>query len=189
MVDGGALVPSLVRYGVRYHAQAGDAGEWLVRTPAGATLALRDETLRQELSAAFKDEVQLMQLNHGMFDAAPLSLITTQPLATLELDKRRFRSNLVVETNDGAAFPEDEWIGKVLVFGEAADKHDDAPAMAVSQRDERCGMVNLDPVTGEVNPRIFKTVVQLNRNYAGIYGAPFRCGTLAVRDRVFLVDV
>ena len=184
-------LPSLVRY----CPQAGEADEWVVRTPTGATWALRDEALRAELSAAFKEEVQLMQLNHGMFDAAPLSLITTHTLATLEqsvgeaLDERRFRPNLVVENNSGEAFPEafpeDEWIGKLLVFGEA----DDAPAMAISERDERCGMVNLDPATGEVNPRILKTVVQLNQNYAGIYGAPFRCGRLTVGAQVFLVDV
>ena len=180
---------------VCYHPHTTASGEWFVQTPAGASLALRDELLRRELSAAFGEDVQLMQLNHGMFDEAPLSLITTATLNALaeqsgvSLDARRFRPNIVLETNaeapDAARFPENDWLGKLIVFGDSAE----APAMTVTQRDVRCGMLNLDPDTAAVNPLILKTTVQANQNCAGIYGATFRAGELNVGDNVYLLDV
>lgn len=184
-------LPALIRY-QPYSAVAGNgATPTHVRTPSGAELELSGATLRQEVSAAFGAEVELMQLNHGMFDEAQLSLITTATLGAIavraecEVDARRFRPNILVETADGAPFQEDAWIGKLIVFGEQPE----APAMSVAQRDVRCAMINLDPETGSVTPQILKATVQTNQNCAGVYGAPFRCGELAVGTRVFLLDV
>jgi uncharacterized protein len=187
--------PTLIRY-QPYSAIAGNGAQppTHVRTPAGVELELAGEALRAELSAAFGAEVQLMQLNHGMFDEAPLSLISTGTLNTIaaraecapdSVDARRFRPNILVETIADAPFPEDAWVGKLVVFGEQPE----APALSVAQRDVRCAMVNLDPETGSVTPQILKATVQSNQNCAGIYGATFRCGELAVGTRVFLLDV
>jgi hypothetical protein len=67
-------------------------------------------------------------------------------------------------------FQEDEWLGGVLAFGEG----DDAPAIAVTMRDVRCSMVNLDPDTASPAPEMLKAVVRANQNNAGIYGAVTR---------------
>lgn len=48
-------------------------------------------------------------------------------------------------------------------------------------------MVNLDPETAEKDLRVMKTIVRLSENYAGVYGAVVRCGTIRVGDRVSLV--
>ena len=72
-------------------------------------------------------------------------------------------------------------MGGVLSFGEAAD----APAVAVTMRDERCGMVNLDPDSARAAPEVMKAVVRANENKAGIYGAVTRIGRLAVGQTVF----
>ncbi len=132
-----------------------------------------------------------MHLNHGMFDEAPLSLLTTESLGSLAakaetvLDVRRFRPNILLATDSGRAFPENEWVGKLVIFGEA----DDAAAMNVTQRDIRCAMINLDPETGAATPAILKAVVQANENCAGVYGGVFRTGKISVGDRVFVMDV
>jgi hypothetical protein len=39
------------------------------------------------------------------------------------------------------SFPDDEWLGGVLYFGEAGDD----PTITVTTRGVRCSMVNLDP--------------------------------------------
>jgi hypothetical protein len=73
-------------------------------------------------------------------------------------------------------------LGGVLCFGDA----DDAPSVAITMRDERCSMVNLDPDSASSAPEVMKAVVRLNQNYAGVYGAVTRIGQLAVGQRLFL---
>jgi uncharacterized protein YcbX len=182
-------LPAMIRY--QPGGANGDGVPAHVKTPEGAELALYSDALRDELSAQFGAELQLMQLKHGIFDEAALSLITTATLTTIgakaetEIDPRRFRPNILVETSSAAPFPEDEWVGKLIVFGEAPD----APALSVAQRDVRCAMVNLDPDSGMATPQILKAVVQANQICAGVYGAAFRIGQISVGDRVFVLDV
>jgi hypothetical protein len=79
-------------------------------------------------------------------------------------------------------FQEDDWLGGVLSFGEG----DDAPEVAVTIRDIRCAMVNLDPDSASPAPEVLKAVVQANQNTAGIYGTVTRIGRLAVGQTIFL---
>ena len=133
--------------------------------------------------------MQMMQLNHGIFDEASISVIASDTvreigrLAGRSLDARRFRPNVVVRTLRSVPFEEDEWPGGVLSFGK---KDDDVPAIAVTMRDVRCSMVNLDPDTASPAPEVLKAVVRVNQNTAGIYGAVTRTGRLAVGQTVFL---
>ena len=73
-------------------------------------------------------------------------------------------------------------MGGVLSFGEG----DEAPAIAVTMRDERCSMVNVDPDSASPAPEVMKAVVRANQNNAGIYGAVTRTGRLAVGQSVLL---
>jgi hypothetical protein len=73
-------------------------------------------------------------------------------------------------------------LGGVLSFGEG----DDSPAIAVTMRDERCSMVNLDPDSADSAPEVMKAVVRANQNNAGIYGAVTRVGRLTVGQTVLL---
>jgi len=79
-------------------------------------------------------------------------------------------------------FVEDEWLGGVLSFGEA----NDAPAIAVTMRDARCTMVNLDPDSARSAPEVLKAVVRANHNNAGIYGVVTGIGQLAIGQTIFL---
>ena len=73
-------------------------------------------------------------------------------------------------------------MGGVLSFGDG----DDVPAIAVTMRDLRCSMVNLDPDSASSTPEVLKAVVRANQNNAGIYGAVTRIGLLAVGQAIFL---
>jgi uncharacterized protein YcbX len=180
---------------LRYHPEAFDAstGEPLptrVRTPAGSRLALRGPELRAELAERFGSSLDLMKLNNGIFDDATLSVISLATIAGvgreagLDLDRRRFRANIVIETERSHPLLEDEWVGRFLVFGD----RDPIPAVSVTARDLRCMMINLDPETAQQDARVMKTMVRLNENYAGVYATVVRSGTIHVGDRVHLVS-
>ncbi|MES1241796.1 MAG: MOSC domain-containing protein [Acidobacteriota bacterium] len=159
-----------------------------VRTPAGALLELGSPELKAELAGRFGSDLEMMKLKHGIFDEAAVSVISLATIAGigreagLDLDRRRFRANIVLETVRDTPFLEDEWVGHTLVFGDG----DPRPALGVTLCDERCTMINLDPDTAAKDSRVMKTVVRLNRNYAGVYANAVRSGTIRVGDRVSL---
>ena len=160
-----------------------------VRTPAGAELELRDAELQREIADRSGVGVELMKLKHGIFDDGAVSVISLATMAGigqaagLELDRRRFRANIVLETHDATPFLEDAWVGGTLVFGEG----ESSPAVSVTARDLRCMMINLDPDTGKQDARVMKTVVGLNANNAGVYGTVVRSGTIHAGQTVGLV--
>jgi uncharacterized protein YcbX len=78
-------------------------------------------------------------------------------------------------------FPEDRWVGRRIVLGD-----DEGPAVRVTMPDPRCMMINLDPETAEQDARVLKTVVRVNDNNAGVYGAVVRPGPIRVGDCVSL---
>jgi uncharacterized protein len=159
-----------------------------IRTPDGEELPVFGEELATEVGRRCGAPVQMMQLKHGIFDEASISVIAFDTgreisrLAGRSPDIRRFRPNVVVRLLRPAPFQEDEWLGGVLSFGEG----EDSPAIAVTMRDVRCSMVNLDPDSASPAPEMLKAVVRANQNNAGIYGAVTRIGRLAVGQTIFL---
>jgi uncharacterized protein len=158
-----------------------------VRTPDGEEMPVFGEDLAMEVGRRYGAPVEMMQLNHGIFDDASISVIASDTvreigrLAGRTADVRRFRPNIVVRLLRLAPFQEDEWVGGVLSFGEG----DAAPAITVTTRDVRCSMVNLDPDSASPAPEVLKAIVRANQNNAGIYGAVTRIGRLAVGQTVF----
>jgi uncharacterized protein YcbX len=159
-----------------------------VRTPDGEELPVFGEDLATEIGRRYGAPVQMMQLKHGIFDEGSISVIALDTvreigrLAGRSLDVRQFRPNVVVRSLRSVPFQEDQWVGGVLSFGEG----DDAPAITVTMRDERCGMLNLDPDSACSAPEVLKAVVRANQNNAGIYGAVTRIGRLAVGQTMLL---
>jgi uncharacterized protein YcbX len=155
-----------------------DDSQTLVRTPAGDELDVIDPALAAELG----DGVRLMKQHRGVFDAAPLSLITTQSVARaaalvdIEPDVQRFRPNLLIEAAGDAPFPEDAWLGTTLRIGGAS--------MRVDQRDSRCVVVNVDPLTSERNPAVLRAIARERDSCIGVYGATVQPGLVAVGDPV-----
>jgi len=130
----------------------------------------------------------MTQLNHGIFDEASVSVITLDTvreiarLAGGSPDVRRFQPNLVVRLLRSVPFHEDDWVGGVLSFGEG----DQAPTIAVTMRDVRCSMVNLDPDSASATPEVLKVIVRGHENTAGVYGTVTRIGRLAVGQTIFI---
>jgi len=159
-----------------------------VRTPDGREMAVFGAELAEEVGQRYGAPVEMMQLRHGIFDDACISLIASDTvreigrLAGLDLDIRRFRPNLVVRLLRPVPFEEDEWLGGVLTFGEG----DDAAAIAVTTLDERCSMVNLDPGSAMPASEVMKAIVRANQNNAGVYGAVTQIGRVEMGQRIFL---
>ncbi len=184
-------VPELVRYQPTGLDESGsEPAPTHVRTPGGETLELRSAALAAEVSARFRGPLELMQLRHGIFDEAAVSVIHQATIAGITreagcaLDRRRFRANIVVESSGGEAFLEDAWVGRTLVFGDA----ERGPAVSVTLRDLRCAMLDLDPETAKQDARVMSAAVRLNDNHAGVYASVLRTGRIHVGDAVRLVE-
>ena len=160
-----------------------------VRTPDGAEFSLDSDELRDEISRRHGGRVQLMQLKHGIFDDATVSVIDVATVRAVEreagrpLDVLRFRPNIVIEGNTDEPFAEDQWVGKTLRFG----TDDERPAVSITMRDLRCVMINLDPATAESDTSVMKAALRLNTNHAGVYATVISSGELRIDQKVYLV--
>ena len=155
-----------------------DASRTVVRTPAGPELDVIDPALAAELG----DGVRVIKQDRGVFDAMPLSLVSTQTIVALgervgrELDPLRFRPNLLIEASE--PFEEETWVGSVLRVG--------GMSMRVDKQDERCVIVNVDPVTSERDPAVLRTIAKERQACTGVYGSIVSPGRVAVGDPVVL---
>ena len=155
-----------------------DKSEIEVRTPDGSTYDLTDPRLADELGAGLR----IMRLDRGLFDAMPISLITTATasalcgLAGVPVNELRFRPNIVITSATGAPYAEETWVGSTLCIG--------GVAVRVNRRDSRCVIVNVNPGTGQPDGPVLKVIGQYRRTYAGVYGTTVEPGRLEVGDEV-----
>lgn len=174
-------LPELILYKpIRSDHETADSLPTHVRTPEGKEYELRSNELREEIATRFGSDVEMMNFKHGIFDEGLVSVISLVTVNSIEresgrgVDLRRFRPNVVIETNSAEPFEEDKWVGQTLIFGEG----NDAAAVKITMRDERCVMINLDPDTAERDSEVMKTVVRLNENCAGVYSTVVRTGEI-----------
>jgi uncharacterized protein YcbX len=159
-----------------------------VRTPDNERLPVFGEELATQVERRRGGPVQMMQLRHGIFDDATISVIACDTveeicrLAECHPDVRRFRPNILVRPVRGGAFQEDIWIGGMLSFGGS----DNGPAIAVTMHDVRCAMINLDPDSAYSSPQVLKAAVRANGNNAGVYGTIIRSGEIVVGQSIAL---
>jgi uncharacterized protein len=171
--------PELWRYRPSFvHPHLPDKSRTLVVTPSGEEV----DVIAPALAAELGDGVHVIRNDRGFFDTMPLSVLTTQTVAALSslvgaaLDVRRFRPNLVIEGASGAPFREDSWVGRVLRVG--------ALRVRIDKRDQRCVMVNVDPVTTRRSPAILRTIGRERDACLGVYGTTVQPGRVAVGDPV-----
>ena len=175
--------PAMWRYQPRFaEPEDPEKSATIVRTPNGDDLDVVDPLLAQELGHG----ARVIRQGRGIFDTMPLSLITTRTIAALgssvglDLDPRRFRPNLLVESIDGGDAPEDAWVGSVLQIG--------AMKMRVDKRDKRCVMINVDPVSTERDPSILRAVAQERQSCLGVYGNVVEPGRVSLGDPVIMEE-
>jgi uncharacterized protein YcbX len=122
------------------------------------------------------------------FDTYPIHIVTTATLATLrakypagDWDARRFRPNLVIETNEAlSGFVELGWSGRTIRVGDLE--------LECTEPCVRCSMVTQpQPELGK-DPLILRTVVREAAQNVGIYARVRRPGHVAQGDAVELLD-
>jgi uncharacterized protein len=173
-------LPELAHYRPRFaEPDRPNTSAVLVRTPSGCEVDVADPALAAELGPG----ARVIKQDRGIFDTMPLSLLTTQTLAGLsrlagaDLAAARFRPNLLVEAC-GGDFPEDGWVGRVLRVG--------GLRMRVDQRDQRCVVVTIDPVTLRRDPAILRAIARERDTRLGVYGSTVEPGRVTVGDPVEL---
>jgi len=173
-------LPEMAHYRPRFaEPDRPNASPTLVRTPIGGEL----DVACHELAAELGPGVRVIKQDRGVFDTMPLSLLTTQTVASLgklvdtDLAVERFRPNLLVDA-PGLDFPEDAWVGRVLRLG--------ALRMRVDKHDMRCVVVTVDPVTLRRNPAVLRTIAHERDMRVGVYGSTVEPGRVAVGDLVEL---
>ena len=158
-----------------------------VTTPAGQTYPATSPDLHQEMATRLKKPIHLMQLNRGTFDAAPMSIVSLATAKRLEdvhgstLDYRRFRINIIIDSDDPTPYCEENWIDGSLTFG----KREDSAVILPVRLIQRCVMVNIDPDTAEKDASVLKNVNKSRDNCVGVYAWPRQIGTLKVGDIIF----
>jgi uncharacterized protein YcbX len=180
-------VPAMLLHRARFADPAAPkTSAVLVETPDGAELPLHDTLLHGNLEAAAGETVGLLQVARGIYDAMPISIVTTASHAQVEarhgsaLDPRRFRANVIVES----ALPVSEWQGLRLAFGNGGD----GAIVQMADPIPRCVLITIDPDTGAKDPRVLRTVAQAFGNAYGVYASPARPGLIRAGDPVRLLD-
>jgi uncharacterized protein YcbX len=181
-------LPELILFAPQRREPAGSGNlPTHIRTPEGAELGPFSQELATDVARRHGSPVEMMHLSRGIFDEASVSVITSATigeigrLAAQSLDVQRFRPNILIASVRSAPFEEDDWVGGVLSFGDA----DDSAAIGITNRDERCSMVNFDPVSARPAADVLKAIVRVRDNKAGVYGTVIRRGRLAVAQSIF----
>ncbi len=157
-----------------------------VRTPDGSVREVNDPALCKEIASLNGNPLFLLKSNRGNFDAQHLSFFSLSSVAALAeeagapIDPRLFRANIYMQPISGRPFDEENWAGHLLQIGEQA-------MAAVTKRDGRCMIVNLNPESAEQNPAILRTIVQRHDRKAGVYANIVRRGLIRVGDEIRLV--
>ncbi len=127
-------------------------------------------------------------LNQGnFFDAFPLHLISRTTLRTLkgiapesDWDERRFRANMIIESDASDGYPEHAWLGRKLRIGNAL--------LEVVMGCPRCVMVTLAGDGLPQDHQIMRTLVRQTKHIAGIYLSVAAEGDVRVGDELELVE-
>jgi uncharacterized protein len=178
-------MPELLRWQTSVEKASTADAAVTVTTPAGERWPVASNEVRQAIEKRFGKPVFLLRDYRGSFDVANVSLISEQTVQGIaeesqtEANPWRFRPNLLVNLEIGAAFDELKWVGKVLRIGDKA-------RIAVTEVDERCVMITLDPTTSEPAPQILKCVVQQHNKCAGVYATVLTSGEVRTGDGINL---
>ena len=173
--------PAMCRYVARLIEPARpDKSAIEVRTPTGQTLNVTDLALARELGRG----VRVMRLDRGLFDAMPISLISSSTvsalcdLAEVPRNELRFRPNIVIAPIGDRPYVEDEWVGSVLHVG--------GTSIRIDKRDTRCVILNVDPDSGRADATVLKTIPRSRKACAGVYASTVQPGLVWVGDPVTL---
>ncbi len=154
----------------------------VIEFPDGRRLRGDDPAVHDALSRHVGRPVTLAREDRvSHFDDGPVHLVTTSSLSLVgrahghDVDLRRLRPNLLLDTGTEAGFVEETWVGRRITIGEDLQLEIRAPM-------PRCVMVNL-PQTGlPPEPGLLATLTGLNRAQVGVVADVLAPGAVAVGD-------
>ncbi len=161
---------------------ADDAFAVDIETPDGIITPL-DDLFVAGLPAKDGEALTLKYSPRNFVDVTPVSLLSSQTVAHLAdtlgtaLDPQRFRANFNVDWSEGGAFFEDTLVGMRLRIGDTVE-------IALTDRDARCKMITLDPVTAKAMPDLLKHVLDHHGGCVGVYGSVVREGFVCPGDMI-----
>ena len=159
--------------------EAADGDEWAWDDPALAS------AVRHLLERGDDEPVAVVRSPAGTHADRPVALLAESSVRAVsewageDVDRRRFRPNVMVEADDAAAFPDDAWMGHRLRIGDAAELEVAAPT-------RRSGVLSRDPDTAERDTRAHAALARERRNHVGACCRVVRPGWIAVGDPVRL---
>jgi len=186
-VDASALLSSVLGRDViieraqpKQHTRAGiDPGSIFGDVPI-------ENVMSQLNLASMPDSFSL--LNGTFFDSATIHVLATGTLAHMrslvgegaQLDARRFRPNIVVDTGtDAGGFVEDEWTGFTLEVGDRVKIVAIKPAL-------RCVMTTHRQEDLVRDMRIIRAAAQFHKATVGVFASIGAPGPVSIGDPVFL---
>lgn len=178
-------LPELLCYGTSVEEGVPPEVAVTVTTPSGGKWPIASVELRRELEARSGRPLFLMRDHRGCYDVAPISLISRQTIMRIaeESETReepsRFRPNLLVDLENGQPFDELSWVGRILRVGSEA-------RIAITQADQRCMMITIDPANAKASPGVLRCAVQQHGKCAGVYATVLAAGEARVGDTVVL---
>lgn len=118
------------------------------------------------------------------FDLAPVHLVTTATLKRLkevypggDFNPRRFRPNLLVQTDGEVRFIENDWVGKAVQIG-------DEVQLQIMRPCPRCVMTTLPQRDLPKDVGILRAAAQHNDANVGVYASVMRAGQVRKGDQV-----
>lgn len=183
--------PGLLRYSPRFEDPSNPSdSEIIVRTSEGIEHSVNSPILLEQISYESGRKLAVLRMGRGAYHSMPVSLMSLGTVMEIDkqvgsgVDRRAYRQNLYIETSLGIPYEEDEWLGKLLIFG---DNPYSAKLVAV-KLDPRCATVNYHPETGEPNPNVLKAIVKNHNNTLGIYCAIIGEGKIRAEDPVYVAS-
>ncbi len=190
--DGTALValrhPGLLT--LRARCRDAERGEGvMVEGPDGDEWEWDDPSLATVVQAVLDrdagDAVGLVRSPPGEHADRPVALLAEASVRAVsdwagdDVDRRRFRPNVMVEADGDDPFPDDSWMGRRLRIGDTAE-------VEVATPTRRSGVLSRDPDTAERDTRAHAALARERRNHVGACCRVVRPGWVAVGDPVRL---
>lgn len=155
--------------------------------PDGKTARGDDPAIHSELSKALNQAVTLSEeklVSH--FDDSPVHIVTTASLDWLKaklplsvIDERRFRPNIVIETEVAAELLEQSWIGKSLEIN--------GVVLEIMHPTVRCVMVNFPQSEIPEDKRIFAGIGRESDLNFGVYARVSAGGDVRFGEKVKII--
>lgn len=131
--------------------------------------------------------LEIYARNGPFFDAFPLLLLTRRSMESLaqaapdvEMDVRRFRPNILIETTEPESFPEQGWIGRRIRIGNAV--------VSIHSACVRCVMTTHGFADVPKDARVMRTLVKEAEGNLGVYAIVDEPGEVGRGDPLTLLD-